>query len=506
METRPIRRKRWRVIGLFAAALVALWAVSLPVISTWGFGRDKIARDLAAATAGNVRFQSFRNVYFPHPGCVAEGVTIQRTGGENPPLVSITRLTIIGSVLGIYRKHVSLMKAEGLQVTPGGVGWPTSANQSKVVIDRLVADDAVLQLRHDGGNQPLRFQVHHFELENIGDGSMPFRVELSNPLPPGEITASGRLGPWKTERREETPISGSYAFRHADLSAIKGIGGLLSSDGKFQGTIRQLHVSGATDTAEFEVVSTGHRFPLKTKFDAEVNATNGDLILQRVEAKLGETGLTAEGSVLPDAQHRRTATLDFVTQDGRIQDILFPFVKGPRSPLNGVTSCRGRVILPAGNEPFLRKVKVNADFGIEDARLTNPMRQQQLNKASEAARGKPDDDTPQNVVSDLKGQVELKDGVARFSKFSFQVPGALASMHGTYNVIDERINLHGIVRLQAKISDTTSGFKGFLLKAISPFIRKDKPQEPLPVAVRGTFEHPQYSVSLTKDNQHRHGM
>ena len=39
----------------------------------------------------------------------------------------------------------------------------------------------------------------------------------------------------------------------------------------------------------------------------------------------------------------------------------------------------------------------------------------------------------------------------------------------------------GTLRLQAKVTDTTGGFKGFLLKAISPFIKKNKPQEPLPV-------------------------
>jgi hypothetical protein len=100
----------------------------------------------------------------------------------------------------------------------------------------------------------------------------------------------------------------------------------------------------------------------------------------------------------------------------------------------------------------------------------------------------------------------LKDGVSRFSRFSFAVPGAQASMHGSYNVISERINLRGTLLLQAKLTDTTNGFKGFLLKAISPFIKKNKPRAPLPVAVTGTFEHPRYSVSVTSDNQHPHGL
>jgi AsmA-like C-terminal region len=488
--------------------VAVLWAISFPAIAKWGFGRDKIATDLARATSGEVQFHSFRNVYFPHPGCVAEGVTIRRKGGEDPPLVSIDRLTILSSISGIVRRRVRLMKVEGLKVTPGGEGWPINTNTSTIVIEKLIADDAVLQILQDDHGKPLNFQVQKFNLENVGDGgAMPFRVQLTNPIPPGEVEASGKLGPWNTRQREETPIEGSYTFRHANLGVISGIGGELSSDGKFRGTIRQLNVQGSTDTPQFQVHINQHRFPLHTEFIAEVNATNGDVILHHIDAKLLDTEIALQGEVVPDPHHRRTATLDFESQQGRIQDILFPFVKDPRSPVTGVTSFRGRVILPAGKEPFEEKVALKAEFGIANAHLTNPQKQQDLNKASERARGNPDDDHPENVLSDLKGNVDLKAGVARFSSFSFSVPGALASMHGTYALQSERINLHGTLRLQAKLTDTTNGFKGFLLKAISPFIKKNnKPQEPLPIAVTGTYDHPQYQVSITKDTQHRHGM
>lgn len=494
--------------GLILVILAGLWAISFPAIARWGFGRESITHDLARATSGNVQFRAFHNVYFPHPGCVAEGVTIQRKGGDNPPLVSIDRLTILSTIQGIVRRRVRLMKVEGLKVTPGGEGWPTNTNTSTIVIEELIADNAVLQILRDGDGHPLNFQVQKFKLENIGDGgAMPFRVQLTNPIPPGEVEASGKLGPWKTEQRDATPIEGSYTFRHAKLDAIDGIGGELSSDGKFHGTIRQLEVQGSTDTPQFEVAVTKHRFPLSTRFTAEVNATNGDVFLHHIDAKLLDTEIALQGEVVPDEHHRRTATLDFESQRGRIQDILFPFVRNPRSPLTGVTSFRGHVALPAGKEPFQQRVQLKAQFGIASARLTNPEKQQDLNKASERARGNPDDNHPENVLSDLKGDVDLKDGVAQFSRFSFSVPGALASMHGTYALESERINLHGTLTLQAKLTDTTSGFKGFLLKAISPFIkRSNKPQEPLPVAVTGTYDHPQYQVSITKDNQRRRGM
>lgn len=504
----PIWRKWWMIAGIAAAGVIALWAISLPIISKWAFSRNKIASDLGKATSGTVEFSSFRNLYFPHPGCIAEGLTIRRKDSDGaPPLITVRRLTVLSNLLGIVHNRVSIMKAEGLQVTPGGKGWPENTSKSTIVIEQLIADDALLHILHDGSGKSLDFKVHHFALENVGgNDAMPFDVELTNAIPPGEIFASGKIGPWKEKQRDQSEITGSYSFRHADLSAIGGIGGLLSSDGKFQGTVRHLHVSGDTDAPHFEVTSTKHEFPLNTHFEAEVDATRGDVTLQQVRAKMRDTEIVGQGTVKPDSQHRRTATLDFTTQDGRIQDILFPFVHNPRSPINGVASFRGRVILPSGNEPFLRKVYLEADFGITRAHATSPKTQEQLNSASERARGHPDADAPENVVSDLKGHVAMKDGVARFSKFSFTVPGALASMHGSYNVVDQRINLRGTLRLQAKVTDTTAGFKGFLLKAISPFIKRNKPQEPLPVAVTGTYTHPQYQVSITKDNQHRHGM
>ena len=497
-------RPRTRIAVIIVGVVVAIWAAALYFIPTLVFSRARVAQALGDEVSGQAQFRSFRHVYFPHPGCIAEGVTIRVDNEAGaPPLLAASKLIIVGNYSTIFSKHLAVMKAEGLQVTPSGGQWPESRSKSSIVVDRFIADDAVLQI---AGSKALKFLVHHFTLDHLGGKSaMPFEVQLLNPLPPGEITAKGKLGPWDPQHGE-TRIEGSYSFRHADLGAIEGIGGILSSDGKFKGTIRQLEVTGTTETPEFEVRDNHHRFPLSTNFSAQVNATNGDVVLQHVSAKLRETELDITGAIVPDPQrHRRTATLDVTAQNGRIQDIMFPFVHAPRSPLTGVTSWRARVVLPGGKEPFRRRVRMNADFGIADARFTNPDTQAKIDKGSVSARGKPEDDDPESVVSDLKGHVELKDGTAMFSRLSFGVPGATAQMGGTYNIISKRIDLHGTVRMAAKPSQATTGIKSFLVKALSPFMKKDKPKEPLPVAITGTYEHPQYSISLTK-KQDRGGL
>jgi hypothetical protein len=63
----------------------------------------------------------------------------------------------------------------------------------------------------------------------------------------------------------------------------------------------------------------------------------------------------------------------------------------------------------------------------------------------------------ENVLSDLRGHVLLKDGMARFSSLSFSIPGALAQLTGTYNLITEKVDLRGALRTNAEVSKTTHG-------------------------------------------------
>jgi hypothetical protein len=50
---------------------------------------------------------------------------------------------------------------------------------------------------------------------------------------------------------------------------------------------------------------------------------------------------------------------------------------------------------------------------------------------------------PESVLSDLKGHLVLKDGIANFSSLSFGVPGAPAQLHGTYDLVSERLKSKG---------------------------------------------------------------
>jgi hypothetical protein len=163
----------------------------------------------------------------------------------------------------------------------------------------------------------------------------------------------------------------------------------------------------------------------------------------------------------------------------------------------GITSFRAHVTLPSGQGAFVRKVRLEGEFGIGAGRFTNPKTEKSLSVLSQRARGEKNknDENPERVLSDLRGQVNLANGVARFSDLSFGVPGARAKMQGTYNLVNERINLHGLLYMNARLSHATTGIKSFLLKALSPFLKSNHPGEVLPVSITGTYDHPSYHIS-----------
>ena len=73
-------------------------------------------------------------------------------------------------------------------------------------------------------------------MTSIGpDAPMHFDANLTNPKPVGNVLSSGSFGPWQADSPRDTPVSGTYSFNHADLGTIKGIGGILSSTGKYAG-------------------------------------------------------------------------------------------------------------------------------------------------------------------------------------------------------------------------------------------------------------------------------
>jgi hypothetical protein len=500
---------RWIKIGGLLA-LVVIGCAAVLVASRWPFTRSTIVRTLQEEFSSKVELKTFHGTYFT-PGCVAEGVIFRRNSDPNaPPIATIAKLTIQGAYWEFFStpKHVRRVRVESLHIfasprserTDNEARPPSSLEQFALIIDEITADGAVVEFASDEpGTEPLKFEIHQLTLNSVADDRpMSFHAALRNAKPPGEIRADGQFGPLRPQNVGQTFLSGSYEFQHADLGVFSGIGGTLSSTGKFNGVLEHIEVEGSSDAPDFKVTRSGNAVHLKTQFHAIVNGMDGDVALQSVHAQFGRTSVESQGEVAKKTgSEGKTVSLGATELQGRIQDWLRLLAKADRPALTGAMNFTAQVQVPPGKRGFIERVNLQGDFGIDAASFIRPATQEQVDSLSQVAQGEKENDDPASVIENLKGRVVLKDAIATFSDLSFSVPGAIAHVHGTYGLLTEQINLHGSLQVDNKLSKGSKGMKSFLLKFVEPFLKQKKAGEIVPIKIGGTFDHPSYGLDLT---------
>ncbi len=464
---------------------------------------------------------SVRETYFPHPGCVAENVTIYRD--VSSPKLTVRRLTIVGSYLGMLRRYIPRVIAEGavLSVPPGQLGELFASRSTQpptgTSVGQIDADGAQIIVATEDKDQPLAFVFHELKLHGVDkDSALRFVASLQTPEPTGDLQIEGKIGPFQRDQAGSTPLSGTYSFKNAKLEEFTGVGGVLSSDGKFQGRLEALTVDGVTDTPDFQLDVGVHPVELKTKFHAVVDGTNGDVSLDPVESSWGKTTVISRGTIQGPTENKKfkIVTLDMTCASGRVQDLLQLFVHDEQPPMSGAITFKAYVSFPPPPDGFLNKVRLQGDFEIKDGRYSNHQTQQDVEILSARAQGQADkieDDQDRDkkngtdsvdrdlkpVVSSSKGHVVVAHGIANFSDLTFEVPGAAAQLKGTYALVSQKIDGTGTVHLDTQLSKATTGVKSFLLKVVKPLARHTKGEKGSDVAVHvtGTYGHPSFAVS-----------
>jgi autotransporter translocation and assembly factor TamB len=244
---------------------------------------------------------------------------------------------------------------------------------------------------------------------------------------------------------------------------MRTLPGRISGKGRFDGPLENIRVTGTAVASAFEVNHSGRPVNVHTSYRADVNGLSGDVILQAVEADFLRTRLSVNGSVT--GKPGKTVSLRFLGSQARIEDFLSMFTRSDRPALEGPIALRANVDLLPGREPFLRRLLLRGSFAISNARWTRPRTQIKVNSLSARARGDKKQveertaDRVDQVLSQLRGEVSLKQGLAFLSHLSFRVPGARATGAGTYNLITKRVDLKGTVSMVADVSEASSGFK-----------------------------------------------
>jgi hypothetical protein len=289
------------------------------------------------------------------------------------------------------------------------------------------------------------------------------------------------------------------------LGVFHGISGHLSSEGKFGGVLNDIDVAGETTTPDFSLSIAGHPLLLKTNFEATVDGTNGDTLLHPVIAQFLNTTLVCNGGVVKAFHHPgREIVLDVKADHARLEDLMRLAAKADTPPMTGEVRLTTKLDLPPGKGDIADRLLLDGTFGIGTAQFANADTRQKLESLSRRGLGKPNDEDAGSAVSSLQGSFMLRDGQITFHDLTFGVTGATVELSGTYGLHDEKLDFHGTLRLHAKLSQTTSGVKSFLLKPFDPFFRKNG-MTVLPIKVTGTRAQPSFGLEFRRKKEEPKG-
>ena len=493
-------------MGTVAAVLVAL--VAGHYLSS--LVRERMIRALQETYASDVQLKGLELRLFPWVHADGEGLVLRLRGRSDlPPLISVARFTVDANWVGLLRSpsRVGRVRLDGLQIhvpprhSNATIQKSESSKQNlpRFVIGEVDADGTMLETLTDKpGKEPLRFDIKRLTLWGAGtSGRMSFRAELTNPKPVGEIHSEGQFGPWNRDQPSLTPVAGKYSFDHADLATFRGLSGILSSQGEYQGVLEAIHVHGTTDTPAFSLDVSGNPVHLRTEFRAAVDGTDGDTKLEPVNAQFGRSFITAFGTVEgKKGVPGKTVTLDVTVSDGRLEDMLQLGVKTSQPVMTGPISFRTKLFLPPGDRDVVEKLHLDGQFITPAAHFTKPAVQDKVNELSNRGLGDPQEGDQGRVSSNFRGNFVLQDGLITFRHLAFTVPGADVRLEGTYGLRSQQIDLHGDARLQAKLSETTTGFKSFFLKAVDPFFKGKNAGAVIPIKITGTKGSPSFGLNI----------
>jgi hypothetical protein len=380
-------------------------------------------------------------------------------------------------------------------------GVSGSIDGEDAVIGEIVTETSLLTIMSKRADKsPRVFQLKRIRFENFTFSQpAPFEATLVNPTPTGDIAVVGTFGPWDGDVPSATPISGSFTF-NADLGSIRGIGGLLDAEGTFGGPLEYIKTRGKARSENFSLSSGGDSFPLAVEYNAIVDGTNGDTILERVDGMLGQSAITAKGAIVKvtgDVTGRQLS-LETSAENGRLEDFLRLTTKVKESPMIGLVRTTATLVIPPGPGEVIERLDLEGQFEVDEVRFTSDTIQDRIDELSRRGQGRPRDESIDNVASDLRGRFQLKDQRMAVRGMQFRVQGAQVHLDGSYNVETEALDFLGSLRLQARASQTQTGWKSIVLKVFDPFLDAKGAGTVIPISVTGSKDAPQFRADLKK--------
>lgn len=431
--------------------------------------------------------------------------------GAAQPLIAVDSFSFHSGLTGLFIEpmHVAKVHVTGLDINipPREMRQQTPVENGKqkgkikIAVDEIVCDKSRLIVGTSKRDKnPLDFELEHIELHNVAPNT-PWKYDavLINAIPRGDIHAIGSFGPWQTDSPGDSFVSGHYTFEHADLNTIKGIGGMLSSVGEFHGQLDKILVDGTTETPDFSLDTANNKMPLHTQFHAVVDGTSGDTYLEPVTAKLKNSAFTARGKVINIRGQGHRIDLNVDVPDAQLRDFLELAVNAKPAVMTGRISTKMKLQIPPGKESVPQKVRLGGSFLVRGIHFTNPQVEDKVDMLSLRAQGDAKDAKPgaPDVMSRIKGNLQLEGGVLRFKDLEYLLPGGEVDLEGIYTLDGQRFDFHGKLLTDASLSHlVASPWKSLLLKTVSPFFRRKGGGAEIPVSISGTKSAPKFGLDV----------
>ena len=521
-ETPGPRRHRiwfWLGIGTLLLAVVAAAVFEVLLSRAEPILRARLMRSLSARFHSRVEMGAFEVSLLRGFEVSGKDLAIYPYNIESSvPTFSVRRFAFRTGYRSLFRSpmHISHVEVEGLRINlpphsqrkelPAATpDQPPNRNLS-IFVGEMDCIDTVLTLGTDKpGKPPRQFVIQTLNLRSIGAGKpLDFTARLTNPKPVGQIESRGYFGPWNAAHPGATALGGTYSFQHADLSTIKGIGGILSSQGGFQGTLDKIVVDGTTDTPDFQVKISGHKVPLHTRFHAIVDGTDGNTYLQPVKAHFLHSSLIARGYVVREqGQSGRHVYLDVAIDQARIEDLLRLGVRTDPPVLEGQVKLHARVEIPPGSQDVAHRLRLQGNFAIVNGRFNSEKIQRRVDEISLRSQGQVElanqqarDGNFTVVHSQLSGDFNLADANLNLTNLKYTIPGATIKLGGVYSLDGARFNFTGTADMQATVSRMVGGWRGVLLMPLDRIFRKNGAGTEIPFKIDGTKSDPHFGLDF----------
>lgn len=525
------RQKKWLVgvgvaLGVFALAVggLLIWASMHlkrvePEIRNQAIGylsrRFRSEVEIGALNVNMPRFEAFTLWRTGGRGLLVEVIgsdtTMRHLGRRDiPPLFTMKEFRFRIDLGNLFdpEKKVSLVHLKGLvmhippkgerpKLSDGPAAYPLPVKAADVLLENVLIEDSrlvILPKRAD--RKPLEFALHNIELTSVKmNAAMDYQATLTNPRPPGKIESKGKFGPWNADSPSDTPLEGDYKFSNADLGVFSAIAGILQSTGTFTGSLGAVDAKGVCTVPDFRLKTAGRPMHLRAEFQALVDGGNGNTELRPVRAQLASTRFTSSGAVLKhDGDARRTIDLDVQMPDGEMKDLLMLASKS--DPLmQGRIKMNAKIKIPPFSSTVKEKLLLDGKFEIARGQFLMEAVQDKVDTLSRRGQGQPKNEAIDDVFSQMAGEFHLDNQVIEFKSLSFQAPGARVDLTGHLDLSVDQLDFGGSLKLDAKVSQTMTGWKRWMLKPIDPLFSKQGAGTFLKIKIQGTSKEPKFSAT-----------